>query len=164
MPCRFKKVDVRKFYKFVKDQNIFPLDNSFAFFCEEIIRKLSIIVYKKLKVFSFSYYNLSLFPFRNILWLFLGFVMLTFIYLERYYSLANGQSGSLFRVWYKIDFADKKVKIATSCRAFSKEVTVGSWKERPGLTKRDYVNRKEMDEMIRVRMNWPAKLYRNDSR
>lgn len=50
------------------------------------------------------------------------------------------------------------------CTDFTGEVWKGQWRELPGLTRRDYEERYRMDEEIRVRMKWPAKLFRNDSR
>ena len=51
-----------------------------------------------------------------------------------------------------------------TCENFTEEVWRGFWRERKGLSKRDYLDRQEMDEKIRMVMKWPAKLYRNDSR
>ena len=50
------------------------------------------------------------------------------------------------------------------CDGFTEKVWRGFWREKAGLAKRDYMERQTLDENIRVAMNWPAKLYRNDSR
>ena len=51
-----------------------------------------------------------------------------------------------------------------TCENFTEEVWRGFWRERKGLSKRDYLDRQNMDEKIRLVMKWPVKLYRNDSR
>ncbi len=50
------------------------------------------------------------------------------------------------------------------CKDFVREVSNGTWREKKGLTEKDVLERQEMDRKIRVANNWPAVLFRNDSR
>ena len=52
------------------------------------------------------------------------------------------------------------------CGSVLSDAVYGKWRPRADITKRDVMYRKKMDSEIRLRMKvpWPASLYRNDSR
>eukprot|EP00112_Aurelia_sp_Birch-Aquarium-sp1_P017216 Seg397.30 transcript_id=Seg397.30/GoldUCD/mRNA.D3Y31 product="Acetyl-CoA acetyltransferase" protein_id=Seg397.30/GoldUCD/D3Y31 len=63
-----------------------------------------------------------------------------------------------------LDFEERKAGKVSRCENFEKEVTKGYWKAKAGVTQKDVMERRKMDERIRVEMKWPARLHRNDSR
>ena len=81
--------------------------------------------------------------------------------------LAN-QFLSIDESYVPLSLADKRPdprwqKFCT-CKNFTEEVWKGFWKEKHGITRKDYLDRKKMDEKIRFQMDWPINLFRNDSR
>ena len=63
-----------------------------------------------------------------------------------------------------VNFEERRTCKVSRCENFEKEVSQGYWKVKAGVTQKDYIERRKMDELIRVEMKWPAKLHRNDSR
>ena len=63
-----------------------------------------------------------------------------------------------------VNFEGRNTCKVPRCENFEKEVSKGYWKVKTGVTQKDYLERRKLDELIRVEMKWPAKLHRNDSR